>query len=106
MRGIPLAVVAAAALLGLGACAPHDPRAAAVLALSGDSARGGALYAQTCAHCHKRDAGWRSTLQIYGHDGFVSTLLDGVPHTRMPSFASWSDQQLADVHAYVRTARQ
>ena len=93
-----------AVLLGLGACAPHDPRATSVLALSGDPARGQALYVQTCAHCHTRDAGWRLTLQLYGQGGFVSTLIDGVPHTRMPSFSSWTDQQLADVQAYVRTA--
>jgi mono/diheme cytochrome c family protein len=45
------------------------------------------------------------TLQLYGQDGFVSTMIDGVPHTRMPSFAAWTDQQLADVRAYVRTAK-
>lgn len=88
---------------GLGGCAPHEPRAASVLALSGEPARGQALYSRTCAHCHARNGGWRLTLQIYGNDGFVSTLIDGVPHTRMPSFSSWSDQQLADVHAYIRT---
>jgi len=92
-----------AVLLGLGACAPHEPRAAFVLALAGDPARGEALYAQTCAHCHAAQAQWRLTLQWYGKNGFVSTLIDGVPHSRMPSFSSWTDQQLADVHAYVRT---
>lgn len=92
-------------LAGLAACAPHAPRATSVLALGGDAARGAALYAQTCAHCHKGDAEWRLTLLVYGQDGFVSTLIRGAPGTRMPSFAAWSDQDLADVRAYVRTRR-
>jgi mono/diheme cytochrome c family protein len=45
------------------------------------------------------------TLQIYGQDGIVSTMIDGVPQTRMPSFSTWTDQQLADVHAYVQAAK-
>jgi mono/diheme cytochrome c family protein len=45
------------------------------------------------------------TLQLYGQDGFVSTMIEGVPRTRMPSFSAWTDQQLADVHAYVRAAK-
>ena len=100
-----LGVATIAALQCLSACAPHDPRAASVLALSGDVARGRALYAQTCAGCHRGSGAWQLTLQLYGQDGFVSTMIDGVPHTRMPSFAAWTDQQLADVRAYVRTAK-
>ncbi|MFI4935528.1 MAG: c-type cytochrome [Caulobacterales bacterium] len=94
----------AAVLLGLSACAPHEPRAKAVLTLVGDPARGSALYEETCARCHRKNAGWRFTLQWYGRDGFVSTLIDGVPKSRMPSFSAWSDQQLADVHAYIQAA--
>jgi len=100
-----LGVATIAALQCLSACAPHDPRATAVLALSGDAARGRALYAQTCAGCHRGHAEWRLTLQLYGQDGFVSTMIEGVPRTRMPSFSAWTDQQLADVHAYVRAAK-
>ena len=92
-------------LMSLAACGPHEPRAKAVLALYGDPARGRALYAQTCGRCHGGGAAaWRWTLLFYGDDGVVSTMIDGGPHTRMPSFSSWSDQQLADVHAYVRKA--
>jgi mono/diheme cytochrome c family protein len=102
---MPRALVLApiAAIQCLSACAPHDPRATSVLALSGDAARGRALYAQTCASCHRGDARWRLTLQLYGPDGFVSTIIDGVPKTKMPSFRAWTDQQLADVHAFIQT---
>lgn len=99
------AALAAGLLLGLGACAPHDPRAAAVLALRGEPQRGQALYAGACAQCHKASAGWPITLAWYRSDGVVSTMIQGVPKTRMPSFAAWSDQQLADVHAYLKTLR-
>jgi mono/diheme cytochrome c family protein len=106
MRGI-LGKGLVLALLAMSACAPHVPRAKAVLALNGDPARGRALYAQTCARCHSGGGeAWRWTLRIYGDDGVVSTLIVGVPHTRMPSFAAWSDQQIADVHAYLRRAGQ
>jgi len=101
MRRVAWAMLA----LSLAGCAPHEPRAATVLALSGDPTRGQALYGQTCAQCHKAKAGWSLTLALYGPDGFVSTLIDGVPHSKMPSFASWSDQQLADLHAYIRTIK-
>ena len=88
---------------GLAACGPHNPRAGAVLALKGDAARGRVLYARTCAGCHKGGAeAWRWTFPFYGDDGVVSTMIQGVPHTKMPSFAAWSDQQLGDVDAYLR----
>jgi hypothetical protein len=38
---------------------------------------------------------------LYGQDGFVSTIIDGVPRSKMPSFARWPDQRLADVRAYI-----
>ena len=106
MRRI-LSAALAVGLLGMGACGPREPRAKAVLTLTGDAARGRALYAQACARCHAGGAtAWRWTLRLYGDDGVVSTMIDGVPHTRMPSFSTWSDLQLADVHAYLRSAGQ
>ena len=104
MRLISLAA-GAALLLGLAACGPEDPRAKDVLALSGDPARCGALYDHACAACHLNKAGWSTVMSLYGPVGFVSTLIRGVPKTKMPTFAAWSDQQLADVHAYVRALK-
>src|SRR5271154_3910160 len=96
----------AAGLLALGACAPHEPRARAVLALKGDPARGRVLYDETCAHCHRSSEGWGLTLAVYGHDGIVSTIIRGVPHSRMPSLSAWSDQQLSDVQAYIQASKK
>ena len=104
MRLISLAACAAL-LLGLAACGPRDPRAKEVLALAGNPARGGALYDHVCAACHMNRAGWATVMWLYGPDGFVGTLIQGVPKSKMPSFAAWSDQQLADVRAYVRALK-
>jgi mono/diheme cytochrome c family protein len=102
---LSFSILMAIGLCVLTACAPHDPRAASVLALRGDALTGGRLYGAICAHCHKRDDAWPLTLQLYGADGVASSLIRGAPHTRMPSFARWSDQRLADVLAYVRTLK-
>jgi mono/diheme cytochrome c family protein len=96
---------ALAATLALAACGPHEPRADRVLTLTGDPARGRPLYEATCGGCHHVPSAWPWTLPFYGPNGFVSTLIDGVPRTRMPSFAGWSDQQLADVYAFIRTLK-
>jgi mono/diheme cytochrome c family protein len=89
------------AVLSLGACAPHDPRADRVLALKGDAARGEALYRSVCATCHKSEKGWAMTFDLLGHAGVMSMVIDGVPKSPMPAFAAWPDQSLADVHAYM-----
>ena len=100
-----LSILMAISLCALAACAPHEPRAASVLALRGDAQAGGRLYGAICAHCHRRADAWPLTLQLYGADGVASSLIRGAPHTRMPSFARWSDQRLADVLAYLRTLK-
>ena len=89
----------------LTACAAHDPRAGNVLAHQGDPVQGQRLYAAACVRCHAVESSWPLTLTFYGADGVVSAVIDGVPESRMPSFAGWSDQQLADVLAYLRTLR-
>lgn len=104
MRLLPT-IALAVLLSGLAGCGPNEPRAGKVLALAGDPQRGRVLYGQTCAACHKVSDAWPITLWLYRPVGFVSTLIDGVPRTKMPSFAAWTDQQLADVHAYVRALK-
>jgi mono/diheme cytochrome c family protein len=97
--------MAVLALSGLSACAPDTPRARSVVALQGDAARGGALYEQICTRCHEHDANWGLVLALYSASGVVSTVIDGVPHTKMPAFAGMTDQQLADLYAYLRQPR-
>jgi mono/diheme cytochrome c family protein len=94
------------ALSGLSACAPDTPRARSVAALQGDAARGGALYEQICSQCHHDATNWGIVIALYGASGVVSTVINGVPHTRMPAFASMTDQELADLYAYLRRPRR
>ena len=94
-----------AALSCLAACGPNDPRAKLVLARQGDGSRGRILYEQSCAQCHHDTKYWAVVVRLYGSTGVVSTVIDGVPN-KMPSFASWTDQQLADLHAYLQTSNR
>lgn len=104
MPSLQQAVLVAA--LSLGACAPHDPRADRVLAVKGDAARGEALYRSVCTNCHKSEKGWGMTIDLLGHAGVMSMVIDGVPKSPMPSFAAWPDRDLADVHAYMNAQRR
>jgi mono/diheme cytochrome c family protein len=94
------------AVLALSGCAPDTPRARSVVALQSDAARGGALYEQNCSQCHLDPTNWGVVLALYGASGVVSTVINGVPHTRMPAFAGMTDQQLADLYAYLRRPRR
>jgi mono/diheme cytochrome c family protein len=99
-RRLSLAVCLFAAM-ALAACGPPDPRAAKVLALNGDPARGQALYAADCSGCHTSTKGWSYAIGIFGAPGVVSVVIDG--KGKMPAFARYSDQQLADLYGYLRT---
>lgn len=99
-------------LLLLGACGggSGDDRVTTILGLTGDAAAGETVYTTTagCADCHGTDGtgGSGPSLvdayaegedeEMYGH------ILDGIGD--MPAFAdTLSDQQIADVWAYVGT---
>ena len=96
----------AMAFLALSGCAPDTPRARSVVALQGDAARGAALYEQMCSQCHRDATNWGVVIALYGASGVVSTVINGVPHTRMPAFADMTDQQLADLYADLRQPRR
>jgi mono/diheme cytochrome c family protein len=100
----PLRACLMAAVLLAAGCAPHDPRAQAVLALKGDPARGRILYQALCVRCHHSE-GWPLVRRLYGASGIVSTVIDGAGKGRMPAFASRSDRELADLQAYVGTLK-
>ena len=99
-----ISICAVIALLScLAGCGPNEPRAKSVLALQGDGSRGRVLYEQSCAQCHQETKYWPVVVRLYGSTGVVSTVIDGIPN-KMPSFASWTNQQLADLHAYLQTS--
>jgi mono/diheme cytochrome c family protein len=94
----------------LAACSGHDhedsaevDRAAAILALTGDTAAGEAVYGANCSSCHgEAGAGGDPGPNIQGVDPAfaVDTLLNG--NGGMPSYASLADQEIADVVAYLQ----
>jgi mono/diheme cytochrome c family protein len=104
------AIVAGAALIGCGLSTV--PRAKEVAALPGKSANGAGIYDADCRSCHGADGkgGNRSepnamhhtmlgALRVYSAPEMITLMIQG--RDKMPGFARYSDQQLADVYAYV-----
>jgi cytochrome c1 len=44
------------------------------------------------------------TVAWYPKGAFLTVVLDGVPGTEMPGYASLSDQELADIYVYIEDA--
>jgi mono/diheme cytochrome c family protein len=87
-------------LLGIAGCAPHDPRADAIATIKGEPAAGEALYRAACARCHG-DAGAKlaSGVAWYGLVGSISLVIDG--GYKMPAYPQYSDQEIANLFAYI-----
>jgi len=106
-------LLAAAILTFAPACTEaeeENPDTDAILALSGDTANGKVAYDKSCANCHKADGSGDASLNYpslaehakHESDGeIVTVILDG--EEAMPAFrASLSDQEVADILAYIR----
>ena len=78
-------------------------REQAILDLTGDVAAGATLYAGNCATCHAADGTGGSGPDLVAaqpsSDKVVSLVLYG--EDAMPSFADLSDQEIADIVAFV-----
>jgi mono/diheme cytochrome c family protein len=98
----------------LTSCGTATPptRAQTIAGLTGVAATGQMLYMQQCVSCHgpAGDAATPSTnnksmvtyVKANTADAAIGILVDGVPNTAMVSFAALSNQQLADIYAYVK----
>jgi mono/diheme cytochrome c family protein len=98
MRPAHAAVVIA--LLAIAGCGPHDPRADTIAAMKGDASKGEVLYRDICARCHGQNGkqladamGW------YGLIGSISLVIVG--GYKMPANPQYSDQEIADLFAYI-----
>jgi len=100
-----LIVVCALALAGCG-------REGSIVKLTGDAANGGALFTSNCATCHGADGkGTTSGVDLHApakndsEEEIVSTILNGRSGTAMQPWAStFSDQQIADLYAHIKTS--
>jgi mono/diheme cytochrome c family protein len=93
-------------VLTLLACSGGDTDpVAAITALTGDTASGETLFSANCASCHGAAGEGGTGPAIAGldfTDGDISLVLNG--EDAMPAFGdSLSDQDIADVIAYVGT---
>ena len=101
--------VLAAALVACGGAT----RAQKVAAISGVAADGKAIYDAQCSNCHGMDGKGVTTGTNTGtavvdtikdrtEESFIAATIYGVAGTQMASFANLSDQDLANVYAYIK----
>jgi mono/diheme cytochrome c family protein len=113
---LPRIVLAVALFLPLFGCGSANQSAVAAAALPGNPVLGQQLYVAACVSCHGRDSkgtelavhkGRRVSLpsasRWYKPAPFIAFVIQGVPRTTMPAFPNYTDQQLADIDAYLRS---
>lgn len=81
----------------------ENPRVAEVEALVGDPATGEPLYRANCLGCHGPDGQGAHSMYPGGElsDDLIETILEGL--SGMPSFERLTNQEIADLVAYIRT---
>ncbi len=80
-------------------------RAATIAALTGSTTGGETIYVQLCSVCHGADgagtaAGNSLVDSTKTKDEVIDSILNGVSGTTMASFASRTDQEIANLTAY------
>lgn len=106
MKNLTMIGMLTASLVGCGDKGDSGvDRTADILALTGDSAAGEAIYTANCSGCHGADGtGSDSFPAINGasaNEAHVDLVIDGAGS--MPSFSSLADQDIADVLTYTST---
>lgn len=101
-------LVSLAVLTSFFACGPqYTPRQTAIMALSRDPLKGSATYATHCVTCHgtngRSGSAQKDTVNyaVNAPNVFLTYVIEGDPG--MPPFGNvFSDQEIADLHAYVK----
>ena len=86
-------------LIGCG----ENPRIVEIEALSGDAVAGATLYEANCRLCHGSNGRGAHTMYPGGSlsPDLIETILEGL--SGMPSFDNLSNQEIADIVAYIET---
>ena len=95
--------------LSLAACGDKGDtgadRASDILALSGDATAGETLYTGNCSGCHGADGtgseSFPALTGVTADTTHVNIVIDGITGTSMPGFSTLSDQDIADIFAYI-----
>ena len=102
MRNLSIGFVLATSACNGGGGGGVSSRASDILSLTGDPTSGETVFADNCASCHAADgtggAGPNLT-QTSFQDEYVDLILNG--EDSMPSFSSLSDQEIADMLAWL-----
>ena len=94
-----LMLLVALALVGCG----ENPRIAEIEALVGDAETGAPLYEANCRWCHGSNGRGAHSMYPGGtlSPNLIETILEGL--SGMPSFDNLSNQEIADIVAYIET---
>ena len=94
-----LILLVALALVGCG----ENPRIAEIEALVGDAETGAPLYEANCRWCHGSNGRGAHSMYPGGtlSPYLIETILEGL--SGMPSFDNLSNQEIADIVAYIET---
>lgn len=108
MKRIAFAVFSSFMLSACGS-AP-SARAVQVAALTGSEPAGAALFASTCKSCHGTNgtgtASGPTLVEPAKNDPateVIDVIINGKGRGEMASYASLSDQQIADLYAHIKT---
>ena len=94
-----LMLLVALALVGCG----ENPRIAEIETLVGDAETGAPLYEANCRWCHGSNGRGAHSMYPGGtlSPNLIETILEGL--SGMPSFDNLSNQEIADIVAYIET---
>jgi mono/diheme cytochrome c family protein len=116
MKRLKTALAAVVLGAGLASCLPVSERALQVAKLTGVAADGQPVFERDCVSCHGADGKGTELAMNSGHKvnlvtagayysaaEFITVVIDGTPGTTMQGYPSFTDQQLADLYAYMRS---
>lgn len=100
--------LALAAVALLSACGPMT-RADQIATITGTASAGASIYTAQCASCHGTDGkGTSSGVDLHApaksetQVKVLNTIINGVTNTAMVSYGALTNQQLADLYAFIK----